>query len=53
MRNFMECVRSRKTPNAPVQVAYDHSMALCMTIEALHSGKRVTFDDDAQEVITS
>ena len=28
-----------------------HSLALCMTIAALHTGKRVTFDDTKQEVV--
>ena len=53
MRNWMECVRSRKTPNADIHAGYNHSMALCMTIAAMHSGKRVTFDDAKQDVIIS
>jgi predicted dehydrogenase len=51
MRDWMECVRSRKMPRAPIRAGYDHSVALCMTIAAMHTGKRVTFDDDRQEVI--
>jgi predicted dehydrogenase len=52
MRNWMECVRSRKRPNADIRAGYSHSAALCMTIAAMHTGKRVTFDNDRQEVIT-
>jgi predicted dehydrogenase len=51
MRNWMECVRSRKTPNADIHAAYNHSVALCMTIAALHTGKRVTFDEAKQDVV--
>ena len=51
MRNWMECVRSRKTPNAHIDAGYSHSVALCMTIAAIHTGRRVTFDDSKQEVI--
>src|SRR5918998_519145 len=51
MRNWMESVRSRKTPNADVRAGYNHSVALCMTIAALHTGKRVSFNDAKQEVI--
>jgi predicted dehydrogenase len=51
MRNWMECVRSRKTPNADIHAAYNHSVAICMTIAALRSGKRVTFDEAKQEVV--
>lgn len=53
MRNWMECVRSRKTPNADVHAGYNHSTAICMTIAALHSGRRVSFDDAKQEVIVA
>jgi predicted dehydrogenase len=52
MRNWMDCVRSRKTPNADITAGYNHSVALCMTIAALHTGKRVTFDDNKKEVVT-
>ena len=51
MRNWMECVRSRKTPNADIKAGYSHSVALCMVIAALQTGKRVTFDDAKQEVV--
>ncbi len=51
MRNWMECVRSRQRPNADIHAAYNHSVALCMTIAALQSGKRVTFDETRQEVV--
>jgi disulfide oxidoreductase YuzD len=51
MRNWMECVRSRKTPNANIEAGYSHSIALCMTSAAMHSGQRVTFDDTKQEVV--
>jgi predicted dehydrogenase len=51
MRNWMECVRSRKTPNASIEAGYSHSIALCMTIAAIHSGQRVSFDDTKQEVV--
>jgi predicted dehydrogenase len=51
MRNWMECVRSRQTPHADVHAGYNHSTAICMTIAAMHTGRRVTFDDAKQEVV--
>jgi predicted dehydrogenase len=51
MRNWLECVRTRQTPVADVEAGYNHSVALCMTIAALHSGKRATFNEVKQEVI--
>jgi hypothetical protein len=51
MRNWMECVRSRKTPNAPIEAGYSHSVALCMNVAAIQTGEKVTFDDKTQQVI--
>ncbi len=51
MRNWMECVRTRRQPNADIHAAYNHSVALCMTIAALQTGRRVTFDDVKQDVV--
>jgi predicted dehydrogenase len=50
MRNWMECIRSRKPAIADIQAGYQHSVALCMTIAAMHSGRRATFDEAKQEV---
>jgi len=53
MQNWMECVRSRKTPNANIEAGYSHSVALCMTIAAVQTGRRVSFDDSKQEVVVT
>jgi predicted dehydrogenase len=51
MRNWMECVRSRKEPNAPVEAGYMHSIATIMTNAAVRTGEKVTFDEKKQEVM--
>jgi predicted dehydrogenase len=51
VRNWMECVRSRKTPNAPIEAGYNHSIANIMTTAALRTGLKVTFDEKKQEVM--
>ncbi|MEO8764517.1 MAG: Gfo/Idh/MocA family oxidoreductase [Ginsengibacter sp.] len=51
VRNWMECVRSRKQPHAPVEAGYSHSIANIMTTAASHSGLRATFDENTQEVM--
>jgi predicted dehydrogenase len=51
MRNWMECVRSRKTPNASIRAGYSHSIALCMNVAAIQTGQKVTFDDKTQQVM--
>jgi predicted dehydrogenase len=51
MRNWMECVRSRQTPNASIDAGYSHSIALCMNVAAVQTGQKVTFDDKTQQVM--
>src|SRR6187401_3185020 len=53
IRNWMECVRNRKTPNAPVEAGYSHSIATIMTNAAAHTGAKVTFDEKTQEVMAN
>lgn len=51
VRNWMECVRSRKQPNAPVEAGYYHSIANIMTNAAARTGYKATFDEAKQEVM--
>ncbi|MDP1814781.1 MAG: oxidoreductase [Cytophagaceae bacterium BCCC1] len=51
IRNWMECVRSRKTPNAPIEAGYQHSIATMMSNAAYRTGLKITFDAKAQEIL--
>ena len=51
MRNWLECIRSRKQPHAPVEAGYQHSIATIMSNAAARTGERVTFDEKTQEVM--
>lgn len=51
MKNWMECIRTRKKPNADVMAGYNHSIANIMTTAALRTGQFVTFDEEKQEVL--
>jgi hypothetical protein len=53
VRNWMESIRTRKKPNADIEAGYNHSLALVMTIAAMQTGKKATFDDAKQEVVVS
>lgn len=53
IHNWMECVRSRKTPNAPVEAGYAHSIANIMTNAAVRTGYKATFDEATQEVMVN
>ncbi len=51
MRNWMECVRDRKKPNADVVAGYNHSIACIMCTASLRTGEKATFDEKTQEVM--
>ena len=51
VRNWMECIRSRKQTHAPVEAGYSHSIATIMTNAAARTGLKVTFDEKTQEVM--
>jgi predicted dehydrogenase len=51
MRNWMECVRSRKQPNAPVEAGYNHAVALIMSNASLRTGMKATFDKASRQVM--
>ncbi|PST83446.1 oxidoreductase [Pedobacter yulinensis] len=53
MRNWMECIRSRKETNAPVEAGYYHSIANIMTNAAVRTGGKATFDEKRQEVLVN
>ncbi|HUR10674.1 MAG TPA: Gfo/Idh/MocA family oxidoreductase [Flavitalea sp.] len=51
MRNWMESVRNRTTPNAPVEAGYSHSIATIMTNAAIRTGQKATFDAKTAQVM--
>ena len=51
MLNWMECVRSRKSTNGPIEAGYNHSIANIMTTAALRTGLKATFDEATQDVL--
>ena len=51
MLNWMECVRSRKQPNANYMAGYNHSVACIMVTAALRTHEFTVFDPVTQEVM--
>ncbi len=48
MQNFIDCVRSRKEPNAPVEIGYRSAVAAHMANASYRQRQRVTFDSAKQ-----
>jgi predicted dehydrogenase len=45
MQDFFDCVRSRKQPNAPVEIGYKSAIAVHMANMAYREKRRITLDD--------
>ncbi|MDP2899029.1 MAG: Gfo/Idh/MocA family oxidoreductase [bacterium] len=50
MENWLECLRTRKTPNADVRAGYAHSVASIMAFLAWDSGRRQIYDPEKEEI---
>jgi predicted dehydrogenase len=50
LKNWLECVRTRRTPHAPPEVALGAVAAVVMAVQAMHSGKRAYFDPVRLEI---
>ena len=50
MLNWLQCLRSRNTPNAPIQAGYDHSVAVIMSDESMIRGRRMLHDPKARKI---
>jgi hypothetical protein len=48
--NWLECLRTRATPTAPVEVGYAHTVASIMCFEALKKGCRQVFDAETKAI---
>ena len=44
MANWLDCIRSRKDPNATIECGHQHSAASIMAAAALHTGQRQCYD---------
>ena len=51
MANWLDCLRSRKPPNATVQNGFSHSVACMMAARAYWSGKRIYFDPKTEQIL--
>jgi predicted dehydrogenase len=50
IRNFMDCIRSRKDPNATVEMGQSTNIVLCMAMDALRAGRRLEWDPQRRVV---
>jgi len=51
MINWLDCLRSRKQPNATVQNGFSHSVACMMAARAYWSGRKIYWDSKAETIL--
>jgi predicted dehydrogenase len=51
MRNFFECVRSRKEPNCPFELGFSSAIACQMAIASLRQGRTVEWDKEKEDIV--
>jgi predicted dehydrogenase len=52
IRNFLDCVRTRREPNAPVEAGLSVVIVLSMALDSLRSGRRLKWNAAARRVET-
>jgi predicted dehydrogenase len=48
--DWLQCLRSRKQPNAPIEAGYQHAVAVLMAVRAADTGRRQVYDPDKREI---
>ena len=48
--DWLQCLRSRKLCNAPIEAGYNHCVPALMAMRAFDSGKRQIFDAQKREI---
>jgi predicted dehydrogenase len=49
--NFLDCIKSRKEPNAPVEAGQSTNVVLCMAMEAVRTRRRICWDETARRIV--
>ncbi|MCL5282379.1 MAG: Gfo/Idh/MocA family oxidoreductase [Planctomycetes bacterium] len=48
--NWLQCLRSRQTPNASIDAGYQHAVACLMAVQSFDKGKRMIYDVEKREI---
>ena len=48
--DWLQCLRTRKTPNAPIEAGYQHSVACIMAMQSFDTGRRMVYDPLKREI---
>jgi hypothetical protein len=48
--NWLQCLRSRQAPNAPIEAGYDHCVPALMAMRWLDTGRRQVYRAQTREI---
>ena len=48
--DWLQCIRSRQTPNASIEAGYQHAVACLMAVRAFDTGKRMIYDHAKRQI---
>jgi hypothetical protein len=51
LANWLDCMRSRQTPNAPIQAGFAHAVTCCLGREAERTGRKMRYDPATRRII--
>lgn len=51
MRNFLDCVRSRKTTDCPFEIGYRSAIACQMAVASYRQGREVRWDAESEQIV--
>ena len=49
--NWVDCLRSRKQPNGPIDIGFNHAVACCLGREAERTGRRMKYDAANRRIV--
>ncbi len=48
--DWLQCLRTRGTPNASIDAGYQHGVAVIMAMQSFDTGRRTVYDAEAREI---
>ena len=48
--DWLQCLRTRGTPNASIDAGYQHAVAVIMAMQSYDTGKRTVYDSEKREI---
>ena len=48
--DWLQCLRTRKTPNASIDAGYQHGVAVIIAMRSFDAGQRMVYDAEKREI---